>query len=236
MCAKAESAVALDGGRPEALALGTDVRTQTYGFHGEVATVHSGCPMGAAQIGAQETPIRPEALEDGYPWYTVRMHGGGAAYVPHYDIVPPDPRPRAQRELDEALDSMSRARKVVADATTHLVAAEVLKAEPRAWYLELNDEETEYGTRVRTGRVLDQFDEVLHDDIEDIELPDGVPPGQLYDQLSDLVSGYDDCAHALSCDAITDPMAREDGKRTPYREPRIHLRAAMNLYPEGHFS
>lgn len=236
--AKTEPDVALGPGALSPLAVGTDLRTKTYGFHGVVTAVHSGCPMGGAQVMGQEVGIRPEALEPGYPWYTVTMHGGrGAAYVPHYDIVPTDSRQVANRELTEALDSMSKARAVVAKATTHLIAAELLKAEPRAAYLQLDDEATEYGTRVRTGKVLDADEQVLHDRVEDIELPDDVAPGHLYDQLSDLVSAYDDTNHALTCDAaVNDPMAREDGKLLPYRQPRIDLRAAMALYPEGKLS
>lgn len=235
--AKTESAVALGADRPTALPLGADVKTHTHQFHGEVTVVHSGCPMGAAQIMCQEVPIRPEALEPGYPWYTVTMHGGrGAAYVPHYEVIDADTGTTALRELTEALAAKDRAQRAVVKATTHLIAAQLLEAEPKAAYLELNDELTEYGNRVRTGRVLDADENVLHEDVEDIEPADGQATGALYDEVADLVAAYDDCNQALSCGAVTDPTRRPDGRLRDYPQHRIDLKAAQALYPKGQLS
>lgn len=235
--AKTEPGLTLTGaGRIEPLSAGADVKTGTYGYHGAIKSVHEGCPEGAAWVACQRVPIRPEALEPGYPWYTVVVHDGGAVSVPHYDVALTDSMGAASADLHGALDTLSKAEKVIAKATTHMIAMEVLQADPDAAFLELFDEDGDYGQRVRTGRVLDAGGEVLYDDVEDIELPDDVPSGSLYDELTDLVGNYNEASDAARSGAAVDRSRRDDGKRVNFDGTLIDLKAAAGLYPSGQFS
>lgn len=235
--AKTEPELALTSARRiDPLTAGTDVKTGTYGYHGAIKTVHDGCPEGAAWVACQRVPIRPEALEPGYPWYTVVVHAGGAVSVPHYDIALTDSLGAASADLRGALDTLSKAERVIAKATTHMIAMEVLKAEPEAAYLELFDEDGDYGQRVRTGRVLDADGHVLYDDVEDIETDGGAPSGALYDELTDLVGNYDEASDAARSGAAVDRSRRDDGKRVNFDGTLVDLKAAAALYPNGQFS
>ena len=83
--AKTEPGLTLTGTAP---VVGSDVTTNSRHFNGAVTRVHAGCPQGAFWVSGQTIPIRPEALEPGYPWYSVTLHrGAGAVCVPHYDIA-----------------------------------------------------------------------------------------------------------------------------------------------------
>lgn len=86
-----------------ALGVGSDVTTNARNFRGEVTKVHAGCPQADSWVFAHAIPIRAEALEPGYPWYSVKVNGGGAVCVPHYDIAdapPAEPAPPAPTEAE----------------------------------------------------------------------------------------------------------------------------------------
>lgn len=152
---------------------------------------------------------------------------------PEADVVidtPAGARARAAEDLDRANAQMRQAREVAANATTHLIAAALLDAEPKAGYLELYDMETEYGFRVYASRVLDADGQTLHEGLEDFLQGDAASEA-VYDEVTELVGCYESTEHAGWCDAVSDPGTRADGKLSASGLHLIDLHAAKALYP-----
>ena len=77
---------------------------------------------------------------------------------------------------------------------------------------------------------------MLHEDVEDIEAPEGAVPGLLYDEVTELTGYFESLGHAQWCEAVHDASERPDGKRTSAFRPVIDLKAAQALYPKGDLS
>lgn len=130
----------------------------------------------------------------------------------------------ASRRADEA-------NVVIARASTNLIATAVLRECPGAAYLNLDEEDTEYGPRVRSGAVLAADGSVLIGYLDD---DDGTVLGTLSQQVDDLLVGLSGLSMAEGSPAVDDPMVRNaDGSMGNYHQHRIDLKAAAALYPSG---
>lgn len=72
----------------EGIGLGSYVDRVSMQMRGRVTSVHFSCPEDDEWVALQSIPIRPEALQVPYVWFTVLVDGGGAVVLPAYDVTP----------------------------------------------------------------------------------------------------------------------------------------------------